>query len=80
MELYREKEYKSKKAFCNACADCISKLTGEYSDDALTMVYDRQDGRTLEEILETDEKFCYSDPYISLDFRMDGYIYGYVPE
>ena len=80
MELYREKEYKSKKAFINACVSCISKLTGEYPEDALTMVYDRQDGRTLEEILETDEKFCYSDLYISLDFRMDGYIYGYVQE
>ena len=76
-EIYKVKEYKNKSAFINACANCISKLTGEYPEDTLTMVYDANDGRTLGEILETDEKFCYSDEYISIDFRMDGYIYGY---
>ena len=79
-ETYKEKEYKNKRAFINACANCISKLTDECLDDVLTMVYNANDKRTLGEILTADEKFCYSDEYISLDFRMDGYIYGYVPE
>ena len=79
-ETYREKAYKNKASFINACSKAIADLTGEYPEDELTCVHDRMDGRTLGEILDTEGKFAYSDRFISIDFNIDSHIYVYVPE
>ena len=79
-EIYREKAYTRKHAFIKACGKAIADLNGEYPEDALSCVYNSIDGRTLEQILNEDEKFAHNDTGISLDLNMESHIYVYVPE
>ena len=79
-EIYYEKAYKNKGSFIKACAKAIAKLTGEYSEDELTCIHDRIDGRTLGEILKSDAKFAWNDNGISMDFDIESHVYVYVPE
>ena len=73
-ELFISKEYKSTKAFINACRKAISQVTGEYPEDALTMKLSENEP-DIEEILRTKEQYHYDSSTYNLSLNKYSHIY-----